>query len=598
MTDFLQIATDLTNRGFSVIPIEPRGKRPLAGWGVTRRLRNSSFIDVPTDCNVGICADENIVILETDDLERLNTAIRQGAGHPLPATLTACGSSENRPHFFFKRTEKATNVGNLVLPGLFEARFSNQYVVGVGSVHPSGAIYRWINDVPIVPVPDWLVSELVRLALSQKTLPDRTRTIETVAGRVPEGSRHYFLMRELGRLWSGDITEDELLEKAFELNQQCDPPKDTAHVIQCVRDIMRRTPFDPGPKVIIGSSVQGVSLAGRSLDGSEVVPRSGSTPGMASLGFNSSSLAGPLLEWTAQSAKEISAAKYEEREPIITEGDGVLFYERSVNQVVAWRGVGKTMLALALAGAMGAGSCFLDFSVPKPRRVLYLDGELPLAQLQERVRALIAPEAQENVHLFNPEMLEQPRGLNLVSAADSNALLRLTERLKIEVLILDSQSTLMYGDSIDSRFQEQRQDVLRQLRWQGLCIIEMHHLGKGGLQRGSSKNDDILDVQVKMNRVMDWEPEDGLLFELSYEKVRHAARLESNYEVTFTDGKWIKQTSTLVQKVADLWRANKTDRQIAKELDITKSRANRLKHKASTLGLIELNEKTEDRKGA
>src|SRR5262249_10243066 len=73
-------------------------------------------------------------------------------------------------------------------------------------------------------------------------------------GKVHEGGRHYELMRVLGRQWTGEQTEEELLEWAQDWNlQNCEPPKDAAHVAGCVRDIMKRPPYDPGPSVCFGS---------------------------------------------------------------------------------------------------------------------------------------------------------------------------------------------------------------------------------------------------------------------------------------------------------------------------------------------------------
>lgn len=255
--NFLERSTALLDRGFSVIPIEPNGKRPLGGFGATKRTRDLAVVESWAqqfpDANVGIVADENIIILESDDVERLYELIQNGCGQSISKTMTAmaCGSSEDRPHFFFKRTEKASNVGNLAVPGLFEARFSNQYVVGPGSVHPSGATYRWLNSAPLATIPDWLVSELLRLAGMNKLASDRV--IETVGDKVPEGSRHYFLMREAGKMWTGKIDESEFVDALQELNlKHCDPPRSLEHVIQCVRDVMRRDPYDAGPAVVLG----------------------------------------------------------------------------------------------------------------------------------------------------------------------------------------------------------------------------------------------------------------------------------------------------------------------------------------------------------
>src|SRR6516165_8627288 len=43
------------------------------------------------------------------------------------------------------------------------------------------------------------------------------------------------------------------------------------------------------------------------------------------------------------------------------------------------RGIGKTHLALGIAYAVATGSMLLGWTVPEPRRVIYLDGEMPAA---------------------------------------------------------------------------------------------------------------------------------------------------------------------------------------------------------------------------
>jgi hypothetical protein len=253
---FYEIAAPLTSR-FSIIPIQPGKKVPFPTAGPTKATRDGAQITAWAeqfpDANVAIVADKEICILETDNLEQLRAAIKNGTGRDIPETLMACASSENRPHLYFKQTEKSRNVGNLQVPGLFEARWSNLYCVAPGSLHPDGSRYRWLNEAEIIPIPDWLVSELVRLALSRK----KERTSPTVEvstdGKVPEGSRHYYRMRELGRAWDGKKSEDEMVALALELNEQCDPPDAVAKVVGEVRDIMQKEPYDPGPAVVLGS---------------------------------------------------------------------------------------------------------------------------------------------------------------------------------------------------------------------------------------------------------------------------------------------------------------------------------------------------------
>jgi len=234
----------------------------------------------------------------------------------------------------------------------------------------------------------------------------------------------------------------------------------------------------------------------------------------------------PAETWVSSSASELVAEKIPPRLSVMEEKGAVLFYEKSINQILSWRGVGKTNFALGLADAIASGGRILDFQATRARRVLYVDGELPKAQLQERVRDLVAPEHRHNLRLFSPEMLKKPQGLNFLEDRDFSALQRVIGEHRTEVIFLDSQSTVMQGEAIKYDFQERHQTRMTALRLMGLTVIELHHVGKNGLQRGLSKNDDILDVQMHLKKVDGWEPGDGLLFEVAYDKVRHAAALD------------------------------------------------------------------------
>jgi RecA-family ATPase len=47
---------------------------------------------------------------------------------------------------------------------------------------------------------------------------------------------------------------------------------------------------------------------------------------------------------------------------------------QSLSMIHAWRGVGKTHVALGIAYAVASGGEFLRWKAPVPRKVLYLDG--------------------------------------------------------------------------------------------------------------------------------------------------------------------------------------------------------------------------------
>jgi hypothetical protein len=54
-------------------------------------------------------------------------------------------------------------------------------------------------------------------------------------------------------------------------------------------------------------------------------------------------------------------------------------------------GVGKTLFALSMAGAMAAGKSFLGWEGKRCARVIYLDGEMPAETFKERMQ-LVAEE--------------------------------------------------------------------------------------------------------------------------------------------------------------------------------------------------------------
>jgi RecA-family ATPase len=66
-----------------------------------------------------------------------------------------------------------------------------------------------------------------------------------------------------------------------------------------------------------------------------------------------------------------------------------LFFKQSINQLLAHRGVGKTMLGLSIAGAMATGGTVMGFKASRPLRVPYVDGELPLSTVERERRSVV-----------------------------------------------------------------------------------------------------------------------------------------------------------------------------------------------------------------
>ena len=83
------------------------------------------------------------------------------------------------------------------------------------------------------------------------------------------------------------------------------------------------------------------------------------------------------------------------------------------------------------------------------------------------------------------------------------------------------------------------------LRSRGLSILLLHQAGKLGLQRGHSRGDDALDVQIKLEGKED-EETDHLVCELTYEKFRGQKAGARALNVEYSNGTW-----TWTQREAD-----------------------------------------------
>src|SRR4051794_15370598 len=129
--NFLDRATPLIERGFSVLPLASRDKAPVPGLGATSATSNADIIEhwaaQYPDANVGIASDANFTLLETDDETRFRSLVRMTTGRELPETLQLGSGRPNRSCWVFKRSAVCGN-DCLELPSVFEFRNRNQYV--------------------------------------------------------------------------------------------------------------------------------------------------------------------------------------------------------------------------------------------------------------------------------------------------------------------------------------------------------------------------------------------------------------------------------------------------------------------------------------
>jgi putative DNA primase/helicase len=77
------------------------------------------------------------------------------------------------------------------------------------------------------------------------------------------------------------------------------------------------------------------------------------------------------------------------------------------------------------------------------------------------------------------------------------------------------------------------------LRRQNKSVALLHHAGKGGSQRGSSRKEDVLDTVMSLRRPPDYSPAQGARFEVHFEKARGFWGPEAEpFEVRLVEREW------------------------------------------------------------
>lgn len=255
---------------------------------------------------------------------------------------------------------------------------------------------------------------------------------------------------------------------------------------------------------------------------------------------------------------------------------------QSLTMIYARRGIGKTHMALGVAYALASGGEFIGWKATQPVRVLYLDGEMPGADLKERLAKIITNSSLEApagyLQIMTPDV--QPFGMlpNLYDRDGQRAIDAVIG--DAQVIIVDNLSCLVRGgkENEGESWQPVAEWALR-MRSAGRSVIFIHHAGKGGQQRGTSKREDLLDTVISLRRPADYTPDQGARFEVHFEKARALygedvdpidARLQ-----TMPDGKqaWTIQrvADSTDDQIVEMTEMGMTTREIGTELGVNHS---------------------------
>ena len=163
-----EAALDYLDRGWSVIPVRERDKRPAVPW----KAYQEKFVSEDTlhdwfrrspDYNVAVVtgALSGLVVVDIDPRHGGKESLRdlESEYGSLPATVESLTGGGGR-HLYFAHPGGTVRNRTNIEPGI-DRRGDGGCIVAPPSIHPSGKRYRWEKghapgDIDIAELPDWL----------------------------------------------------------------------------------------------------------------------------------------------------------------------------------------------------------------------------------------------------------------------------------------------------------------------------------------------------------------------------------------------------------------------------------------------------------
>jgi hypothetical protein len=260
------------------------------------------------------------------------------------------------------------------------------------------------------------------------------------------------------------------------------------------------------------------------------------------------------------------------------------------------RGIGKTYFGLSVAYAVASGCPFLGWEAPEPAGVLYLDGEMPAIVMQERLAAIAKHAGVPRPAPFTiltPDL--QVEGMPRIDTPEGQAAIDAILTPDHKLIVVDNISTLTGAKENEADAWTPVQDWALRQRARGRSVLFIHHAGKGGTQRGTSRREDVLDTVLRLCRPADYSPEEGAVFEVHFEKSRGiygedvaSIEVRLNTDPTTGDMEWTTRSveASTYERVVALSEDGLNPSEIATELNIHKSTVSRHLKKAKAAGVL------------
>jgi hypothetical protein len=197
LRNFKERAALLSNLSIPIIPLGFKSKNPVTSNGVLAATLDPQTINQwakeRPNGNAGACASYDSCWFIDDDAGTLHTYV------DLPQTMKVKTSRGFHYYFLHDELSRAVRYGrsencSIDIEGFKgEARCNKQYVVGPGSIHPSGTIYELIDETKPVPAPKRVLDWLQKAHLESET--KKGRIVKTKEPKVLDPNKKHLLVK-------------------------------------------------------------------------------------------------------------------------------------------------------------------------------------------------------------------------------------------------------------------------------------------------------------------------------------------------------------------------------------------------------------------
>lgn len=403
-----------------------------------------------------------------------------------------------------------------------------------------------LESIEEIPVP--LLKHLI-------PLKRKTKSPSSILYGLPEGKRDDTLFRYLCSLRRKDVGLSNAIMQALEIAKNCEPP---FSMQEALKKVEQAYGYLPGS----GGDTQ----------------------------FNAP------IEDAILEIREFQKLKIGERQSYLHPW----CKEDAIILISGYRGIGKTFFGLGVLDAVSNFKQFGPWPCNKSVPCLLLDGEMPPADIQDRSISLgLYCERKNNLYIYcdaHAHRLGLPRA-NLTDYKWRSKMAEILSELEIKLWIIDNLASLAPGLDENSR---QDWDPINQwlleLRFAGITTIMLHHVGKGGSQRGTSAREDNLDTSILLKPPSDYSIKDGARFIVNFSKTRVKSSdlnlvVDAELQLLqndFGQGVWthgvLKQETR--KRILTLLGQGMTQIEVSRELNVSKGHVCKVRKKAIQEGKL------------